>query len=293
MKRPLLVVSLASLVLGMGSLKGLHVPVWLSPFDLLRPLPGFRSIGVTGRYWGFLGAAALWKYVLNCPVSRRQHIFLGIALILQVSFQTETLSAHWLHSPRFRSVAPDNYFRNGSEEIEYVAMQGDQMQGEIIAPTRGVSTCYDMDDFKRPDIVAGNSLVGGVIQEWRTAGNAPLVHARFSTWSHISVKVECPATGGEASRTQLVLRQAYHENWKAPGCSTRADAHGNLLLDCPASRLRQGALQLAFDDPMSDLGSRVSGLSWQVWSWVTLSLLGWAALKFRFGFEVAARHARV
>jgi hypothetical protein len=54
MGRPLLVVSLVSIVLGMGSLKVLHVPSWLSPFDLLRPLPGFRSMGVTGRYWGFL-----------------------------------------------------------------------------------------------------------------------------------------------------------------------------------------------------------------------------------------------
>ena len=68
MSRPLLVVILASIILGMGSLKALHIPTWFSPFDLLRPFPCFRSLGVTGRYWGFLAlslslmsAVALWK----------------------------------------------------------------------------------------------------------------------------------------------------------------------------------------------------------------------------------------
>ena len=106
MKHPLVVVSLASLVLGMGSLKGLHVPMWLSPFDVLRPLPGFRSIGVTGRYWGFLalplsllGTAALWKYVVDSRPGWRLHLCLGTALVLQLGFQAETLSAHWVDSP--------------------------------------------------------------------------------------------------------------------------------------------------------------------------------------------------
>ena len=70
MMKPLLLVSVVSIILGMGSLKPLHIPTWLSPFDILRPLPGFRSMGVTGRYWGFLalplsllGAAALWRFV--------------------------------------------------------------------------------------------------------------------------------------------------------------------------------------------------------------------------------------
>jgi hypothetical protein len=286
MKRPLIAVSLVSLVLGMGSLRALHVPVWLSPFDVLRPLPGFRSIGVTGRYWGFLalplsllGAAALWKYVSNSPVSRRLHLFLGTALVLQLSFQSETLSAHWWHSPRFQSVAPDNYFRGESESIEYVGMQDGQMQGEIMTPTRGVSNCYDMDDFKRPDSAAVGSLLR----------NAPAARVQFASWNRISVGLPCAATGDDPS-CRVVLPQAYHEFWTAPGCSTRADAHGRLLLDCPASRVREGTVQLTFDDRVSDLGSRVSKLGWELWCWATLALLsGWAALQLRHGHEIAAR----
>jgi hypothetical protein len=91
MRRPLMIVSIASLVLGMGSLTSLHVPIWLSPFDALRPLPGFRSIGVTGRYWGFLalplsllGAAALWKFAAESPPGWRLHACLGVAVALQL-----------------------------------------------------------------------------------------------------------------------------------------------------------------------------------------------------------------
>jgi hypothetical protein len=94
MKRPLIIVSVACMVLGMGSLKVLHLPTWMSPFDLLRPLPGFRSIGVTGRYWGFLAlplsllsAAALWKYASECSADWRTHVCLGAVLALQSAFR--------------------------------------------------------------------------------------------------------------------------------------------------------------------------------------------------------------
>jgi len=148
MRRPLLVVTLVSVVLGMGSLKALHVPVWLSPFDALRPLPGFRSIGVTGRYWGFLAlplsllsAAALWKYVAEFGEGWRLHLCLGLALIFQLGFQAETLTALWLHSPHYRLASHGNYFRHGPEDIDYVAIQDNHLQGQVMAPTRGVSNC--------------------------------------------------------------------------------------------------------------------------------------------------------
>jgi hypothetical protein len=74
----------------------------------------------------------------------------------------------------------------------------------------------------------------------------------------------------------LVLGQAYHALWTAPGCSTAATVDGNLGLDCPASRLREGPVSLEFDDTISDLGAQVSLFAWQVWLWVTLFLMiGW------------------
>jgi hypothetical protein len=178
-------------------------------------------------------------------------------------------------------------------------MRDGQMQGEILTPARAVLNCYDMDDFPRPKIAAGNSLVGEVIQKWRSTGAAPRVHASFSTWSHIAVGVECPAISGASSclgtdsaRTQVTLRQAYHEFWKAPGCTTYPDAGGRLVVDCPASRLRDGPLSVAFDDTTSDLAAGVSRLAWQLWmETVGTLLLGVTAvgIVFRTSLSMGSR----
>jgi hypothetical protein len=281
MRRPLLVVSLVSIVLGMGSLRALHVPAWLSPFDLLRPLPGFRSIGVTGRYWGFLAlplsllsAAALWKFSVECRNAWRLQTCLGAALILQLGFQAETLAAHWLHSPRYQPVAQSSYFTRGPETIEYVAMRGKHQQGEFLAPTRGVSNCYDMDDFTRAENTPGASLVKRVMQDGRSL-RLPAVHAQFTSWSHVRLGIACPSHNDSScmsagsGRVQLVLRQAYHPFWNAPDCDTYASPHGNLVVDCPASRINRGAVELNFDDAMSDFAARISTTSWDLWLLVT------------------------
>jgi hypothetical protein len=295
--RPLVVVSLVSIVLGMGSLKILHIPTWLSPFDALRPLPGFRSMGVTGRYWGFLAlplsllsAVALWKYVAEFGEGWRLHVCLGLALISQLGFQADTLTELWLHSPVYRLAAHDNYFRHGPEDIDYVAIEDNHMQGEVIAPTRGVSDCYDMDDFTRADTGSGNHLVMRVMQEWKPSKAATAVHARFSTWSHIRLAVDCPLSGNDpscvaspAERLQVVLRQAYHPLWNAPGCDTSASTRGNLIVNCPASRLREGAIELDFRDATSDFAARISTTSWKSWLLATASMtLLWSVAGIRF-----------
>jgi hypothetical protein len=279
MGRPLLVVSLVSMVLGMGSLKVLHVPIWLSPFDSLRHFPGFRSIGVTGRYWGFLAlplsllsAAALWKYVAEFGEGWRLHVCLSLVMIFQLGFQAETLAALWLHSPHYRLASHGDYFRHGPEDIDYVAIQDHRLQGQVIAPTRGVSDCYDMDDFIRAETGSGNHLVMRVMQDWKPSNAATTVHARFSTWSHIRLAVDCPLSGNDSScatspagRMQVVLRQAYHPLWNAPGCDTYAGMRGNLIVDCPASRVREGAIELDFRDATSDLAAHISTTAWKSW----------------------------
>jgi hypothetical protein len=297
MARPLLAVSLVGIVLGMGSLKALHIPTWLSPFDILRPLPGFRSIGVTGRYWGFLAlplsqmsAAALWKYVAEFGAGWRLHAVLGLALVLQLGFQSETLAALWRHSPTYRLAQYGNHFRHGPEDIDYVAIKNNYFQGQVIAPTRGVSDCYDMDDFIRAETGPGNHLLMRLMQDWKPTGAASIVQAGFSTWSHIRLAVDCPLSGDGAScaapaggRMQLVLRQAYHPLWSAPGCDTYASVHGNLVVDCPSSRLHDGAIELDFRDATSDLAARVSVRAWQSWLVATgCMVLLWSGAAIRF-----------
>lgn len=287
MGRPLLVVSLVSIVLGMGSLKVLHIPWWLSPFDLLRPLPGFRSIGVTGRYWGFLAlplsllsAMALCRFAAEFGDTWRMHVWLGLVLILQVGFQAETLTQLWSHSAPYRFVSASTHFQNGPENIEYVALRDNQFQGQLIAPTRGVSNCYDMDDFNRADGATGNSLVSRVIEDQTTMHRVPRVEARFGAWSRIRLTMDCTRSDAGDScatpfhgRTEVTLRQAYHTGWHAAGCQTRPGTQGQLIASCPASRMREGPIDLHFDDPISDAGARVSVASWRVWLWIAGSLM--------------------
>src|SRR5262249_55275528 len=90
---PLLVVGIVAFGLGMGSLRSNHAPPAVSLFDLLRPLPGFRSMGVTGRHWGFLAiplsllcAGALWCFLAERSRGPRVWICLSLALLLQLSF---------------------------------------------------------------------------------------------------------------------------------------------------------------------------------------------------------------
>jgi len=171
MFKPLLVVSFVSIVLGMGSLSLLHIPYWLSPFDMLRPLPGFRSMGVTARYWGFLalplsllGAVALRRFVSEAP-ARKVTLWLSIALILQLGSQTEAFWSQWKGARTYATVDLQNYFHGRTESMSYVASPEHRLQGEFISPTQGVANCYDMDDFNRPDVGPGSALIKKVRQD--------------------------------------------------------------------------------------------------------------------------------
>jgi len=284
--RPLLVVSVASIVLGMGSLKGLLVPAWLSPFDLLRPLPGFRSIGVTGRYWGFLAlplslmaAAALWRFASELRSGWRMHVCFASVLIFQLGFQAETLTSQWLHSPPFLAASLAAPFKHGPETVEYVAIADEHFQGQILTPTRGVCNCYDMDDFTRAQNGPGSTLIAQVMVNGNALIFAPPFDAQFVTWSHIRLAGGC-ATGSEpacalspSTRIQFTLSQAYHQAWRAPGCATSANPRGNLVIDCPAEYLRATNLEVVFDDPSSDWGARISLTLWAAWLNAMASLL--------------------
>jgi hypothetical protein len=207
------------------------------------------------------------------------HVCLGLAVIFQLGFQAETLVALWLHSPHYRPASHENFFRYGPEDIDYVAIEDHHLQGQVMTPARGISDCYDMDDFIRAETGSGNHLVMRVMQDWKPS-NAPLIaHAGFASWSHIRLTVDCPLSGNDAScatpfgRMQVVLRQAYHPLWKAPGCDTYAGMRGNLIVDCPASRAHEGAIELDFRDATSNLGARTSMASWKFWLSSTASMM--------------------
>lgn len=278
MKRPLVVVALASIVLGMGSLKALHVPVWLSPFDLLRPLPGFRSIGVTGRYWGFLAlplslfaAAVLWRFLAESRERWKTAVVAGLALALQLGFQSATLLAHWAHSPLQTPAAPGSAFRSGPETIDYVQRQEQQSQGEFITPTRAVVNCYDMDEFIHADMNPGRRLIRRITDTSNKSIRGIAAQARFVTWSHIRVTPDDRGGilndryDGSDVRLRVILNQAYHPLWQAEGCNTLRSIRGNLILECPAARIRDQTIDLTFNDELSRVAADTSQRAWHGW----------------------------
>jgi hypothetical protein len=279
----------------MGSLKALHIPTWLSPFDLIRPLPGFRSLGITGRYWGFLAlplsllaAGALFRFASERQEGWRVHACFGLAVVLQLGFQSVTLTSLWFHSPHYHIAPTGRHFQSGPENIEYVALGDRQVQGQVIEPKRGISNCYDMDDFNHAQSPPGNTLITRVIRDQAPSDQLPRLRAQFATWSRIRLQMDC-ATPGERSscrnltgRVQTIFREAYHPGWRAAGCDTRADAQGHLTMDCPASRMRSGAIALIFNDRTSDIAAHVSTMSWHIWLWTTgPSLLLWLLMTSR------------
>ena len=284
---PLVFVACASIVLGMGSLRPLHVPPLLSPFDWLRPLPGFRSLGVTGRYWGFLalplslwGAAVLWRFgAQDIPIWRLRAL-LGVMTVLQLGFQLETVLTHWLPSRTYHvDSTSTGGFLDRPQHIRYV-VRGTHMQGELITPTQGVLDCYDMDDFVHAEMAPGSTLIKAAQTNSGRTMPVRAFSGHFVTWSHI-VLSETPSAELPKTKVRLVLWQAYHPYWQAESCTTEAADKGNLALNCPAALFKTQVVNLRFDDQLSEVAAAVSRFAWQSWLYA-LALLLFLTARARF-----------
>jgi hypothetical protein len=199
------------------------------------------------------------------------HILLVSAVTFQLGFQAETLSTLWLHSPIVASASVATSFRRGPEAIDFVRIDDEHMQGEVLTPTRGVCNCYDMDDFTRAEAHEGRTLLIRALANGNLLAPQPSVHTEFITWSHIRLMSDCTSerssacTQLPAGRIQWVLNQAYHRYWTAGGCATYASERENLIVDCPASRLRSAPIEIEFHDSLSELGAGVTLIAWKVW----------------------------
>jgi hypothetical protein len=280
MRYPLIVVSFISIWLGMGSLHAIHVTTAISPFDWLRALPGFRSMDVTGRYWGFLalplsllGAVALRRFALEQTDVKSLRRWMIWALLLQFGFQIVSLVQPALPGRRYAGPEVGPWSMQDGEEVTYVYHRR-ELQGAFITPTQGVIDCYDKDDFRRADMRPGSSL----IQSARVEGNdtaLPLT-ARFMTWNRIRIKLgsALPPAVDVSSPVHIVLNQAYHKFWRTKECELSPSASGNMVANCAGGALRRGPIELQFHDSISELGVRVSLISWVAW----LAIMGWLAI---------------
>jgi hypothetical protein len=271
MALPLLVVSVISIWLGMGSLRLAHVPIWLSPFDWLRPLPGFRSIGVTGRFWGFLAlplsllaSAALWRFASWEQPTRRWALMIVAAFLIQMGFQSESMLAAWWPSRPYQDVRLEGMFNGKLERV--VALENPStdrdphQQGEFISPLQAVVNCYDMDSFTRAQVRPGADLIKTLQTDAASARPAnPPLEAGFMTWNRIRILTPHAATpAGAAGMLHIVLNQAYHTGWRSPSCTLARGDQDNLVANCPARTLQAGPIDLVFSDPVSELGAQVS-----------------------------------
>lgn len=274
MRWPLLIVSLVSIWLGMGSLHHVGVPLWLSPFDWLRPLPGFRSLDVTGRYWAFLtlplsllGGVALWRFIHSEPSTRKRSILIACALVMQLTFQGQSLLTGWRQSRPYSQPSLSGLYTGRLEKVMAVenpdTAAHPHEQGEFITPTRAVVNCYDRDDFTRADVRLGDQLIKDVAFDGSHRSIRPRLDAGYLTWNHIRIVPQptaAPLMVAEyADRTvHIELNQAYHSGWSSGSCRLRRGPKGNLIADCPVAEAQSGPIDLTFFDPVSDLGMRVS-----------------------------------
>jgi len=293
MRTPLLVVGLLSIWLGMGSLEPLHVPTVLSPFDWLRPLPGFRSLMVTGRYWGFLAlplslfaAGALRSFATQPTKPRYFQVWMSAVIALQLGFQVFVILHHWLPGRVYEPVEFRPAFRDGADSINYVPLhQG--FQGRLIRPTQGVINCYDGDDFIHASVSPGSTLVKSVSGDDEQGRLREQISARFLSWSRIQLRLHnrflavptsyVPLEAGTAPDHLLItLNQAYHPQWRAPECTIRRSEQGNMVVDCPYAALKSTPVSLEFRDAMSARGVEVSRVAW-IWWLLIIGLVSFLA----------------
>lgn len=263
---PLLVTSIAALWLGMGSLAAIGVPRVLSPFDWLRDLPGFRSMGVTGRYWGFLalplallGAAALFR-AASQEARGRFRVLAVLLFLFQFSFQLATIAEHLWFAPEHIPVEIEGMY-DGGERLHFVE-SGDRAQALLVTPIRCVVDCYNEHDFVRPPMKLGDDLVVRV--ERIGAPIAPTGHVTgiFVDWSTIRLHAPALDAGHSRGTWTLTLNQAFHPSWRSGAGVATAGPEGRLVLESvPTDALGRG-IELRFHEETSVSGLAISRVGW-------------------------------
>ncbi len=274
MRRPLLVVTVVSVVMGMGSLAALGVPRWLSLFDLLRPLPGFRSMNVTGRYWGFLALPLSFLAAVAIPLFlrdrrvRRAGVWLGVAFVLQMGFMAAFPGRGMATSVRYEPVAYENLFPPEGADIVY-AHGGERIyQYDLISPVKGLLDAYNMGEFIHPDMDPGVRLIRASFVDNDGLRTSQWMAARFLGWNRIRVffhkEIAPEAVAGKQVLT-LYFNQAWHRYWSCEVGRVYAFNGRNMAVDVPLGELGARPIELVFHDPVSELGAKVSRWAWPVW----------------------------
>ena len=253
------------LVLGLGAWTTLASWLPPGPFDLLRKLPGFETIGIPARFWGYLAlplslAAAVALSSLEsdaCPLRPRRALWAGV-FVFTLGFQALSLAPPFLseRGRRYLSVP-----RMPSEVRRIENMPGPVTdQAMHLTPTRGVLEAYNNHDYVQGAIAPGSELVRQT--RW-TAGDPPLVAtAEWDGWSTIVVTL--PEGGGPGA---VILNQNFHPRWRSSAGAATQSRRGNLALRLSRHVPPGTTIRLRFRDEASLLGKRISRIS----AWVFLA----------------------
>lgn len=279
--RRMLGVSAAMLLVGLGSWRALASWLPPGPFDLLHRLPGFEAIGIPSRFWGYLSlplalacALSLARLEADTTTARPQRALWSGVFLFALGFQAVSLAAPFV-SDRGRVVLnvkpapqPVGAIRNVHGPFS--------SQANELSPTTDLMEAYDAHDFIQGKIREGPALV--LESRGRGGSRVPVV-ARWQGWSRI--RLEFPA--GAPAGTTVVFNQNYHPRWVFPAGLATRDRRGNLCARLPREAPAGAAFDLAFRDPYSVIGSKVS-------FWSAIAVM--AAALCLAGFPLAHRNPR-
>ena len=263
--RRFVVVSGVCLVLGLGAWTALAPWVPPGPFDLLRQLPGFETMGIPARFWGYLAlplalAAAVALSSLEreaCPLKPRRALWTGV-FVFTLGFQALSLAPPFLSERGRRYLSVPRMPREVRRIENLPGPVTDQAMQ--LTPTRGVLEAYNNHDYVHGAISPGSELIRQT--RW-TAGGPPLVaFAEWDGWSTIVVTL--PEGGGPGA---VILNQNFHPRWRSSAGAATHTRRGNLALRLSRPLPPGTTIRLRFRDEDSLLGKRISRVS----AWVFLA----------------------
>ena len=243
-------------VVGLGPWRALASWLPPGPFDVLHRLPGFVAMDIPARFWGYLAlplalasAVAVIRFENETPPGRSRYLLVGALFLFTIGFQAVSVAEPFL-TDRGRVRVRVSPLPPEVESIRHVPGP-EGSQALQLDPTRDLVGAYDHVDHIQGRIVEGSALVLGARQ---ADGSALPVRAAWNGWSRIQIEVPAGAPPG----SKILLNENYHPHWTCDGATATRNADGNLCLHFSRAAAPGTRLTLAFSDPFSVLGGRIS-----------------------------------
>ena len=255
-RRRLILVSAIVFVLGLGSWRALSSWLPPGPFDLLHRLPGFAAIGIPSRFWGYLAlplalacAAALDLVQGETTPSRpRRALWAGVFLSI-LGYQLASVLPPFV-SEKGRMIVQEKPAPPVIRSIRNVHGPVESQAAEL-SPDTGLLEAYNAHEYIEGIIREGSEIV---LSASAPDGRPVPVEGSWDGWNRIRLAFPSGAPDG----TRVLLNQNSHPRWGFAGGLATSNRNGNLLAVLNRDAAPGTRLDLAFHDPASALGARVS-----------------------------------